>query len=682
MGPTGAAVSGLISRLGVRRNTSPYDSASWLLAAVVLAVVIPANDKIASNDVFFSAHDVSPLAWIVMLVVVLIALWLVLAGVLTLLKRKLQLTGYDIASSAIIFLIVWFFAGNALAGTLLQGAPALAPVAGLLVAAGVTLVARRFTMGSPLFIFASLAAVAPVLLAVFAGGAAQAATPIDFTPDPQRPSIVWVVSDELQYPLVFDGSGEIRPEFPNLKALQADSTTYTHAYSAANYTDYAVPSMLTGISDIAEQGPERMQEVRANIGIVPSLASEYSVVMESPLYRFECDTSDCASVGAAADGNVASRMLGFAADTAAIAGRTALARPFSDAFPSLDGKWRDFWSGGDEFGDNAEGNSVGKAIAGLRVAEQTAPNAPVFAFWHTIRTHAPWNVDREGKEIYPSRLPIVDDAHMVGSNKAGTYSTPELQSIERRLYANSAVDFDRQLGLLIAELKATGRYDNTIIVVTADHGAGITVEADRRIGDTLEQRWTEVAHVPLMVKDPNQTEAATVVAPRSTGQIARTVLNTVGATPPAGMAIAPDLSSDLSKGPVFATVAGGIMTPWVYQDAPEPDPWQLQDLTPVNPDYPFAIGIDDELLGQPVPSGWVPVGTESIDAIPGESTQQLVVVERTAGTCSPDATTGLVSSGGVVTGSVLWQSSNSNAPDRGWAIAPKAESYEFWCVSG
>ena len=673
-------MSGVIARLGIRRNSSPFDSASWLLAVVVLAVVIPANDKIAANDVFFSAHGVSPIAWVVVLAVALVGLWFVLAGILTLLKRRLKPTGYDIAASAIIFFIAWFFAGNALTATLFQGAPVLAPIAGLVVGAAVAILARRFTMGSPLFIFASIAAVAPVILAVFAGGAAQAATPLAFSPDPQRPSIVWVVSDELQYPLVFDGDGQVRPEFPNLKALQANSTTYTHAYSAANYTDYAVPSMLTGISDIAEQGPDRMQEVRANIGIVPSLASEYSVVMESPLYRFECDTSDCASVGAPADGSLASRMLGFAADTAAIAGRTALARPFSDAFPSLDGKWRDFWSGGDEFGDNAEGNSVGKAIAGLRVAEQTAPTAPIFAFWHTIRTHAPWNVDREGKEIYPSRLPIVDDAHMVGSNKAGTYSTPELQSIERRLYANSAIDFDRQLGMLIAELKAIGRYDNTIIVVTADHGAGITVEADRRVGDTLQQRWSEVAHVPLLVKDPNQTEPSTVAAPRSTGQIARTVLNAAGATPPAGLAVSPDLSTDLPKGPVFATVAGGVMTPWVYQGAPESDPWLAQDLTPVNPAYPFAIGIDDSLLGAPVPQGWVPVETDSIDAIEGESTKQLIVVTRVPGTCDPGATTGLVSSKGNVTGSVLWQSEGSNAPDRGWAIVPKTDSYEFWCT--
>ena len=675
-------MSRFTARLGERRNTSAFDSASWLLAAAVLAVVIPANEKIAANDVFFSAHGVSQIAWVAVLAVALVALWLLLAGVLTVLKKRLQPASYDIAASAIMFVVAWFLAGNVLTQTLFTGVPVLGPIIGLAVAAGVTLLARRFTMGSPLFVFASIAAVAPLVLSVFAGSAAAAATPLAFAPDSQRPSIMWIVSDELQYPLVFDQAGKIRPEFPNLQALQADSTTYTHAYSAANYTDYAVPSMLTGISDIAAEGPERMQEVRANIGIVPSLASEYSVVMESPIYRFECDTTDCASVGSAKDSNVVSQYLGFAADTAAIAGRTALSRPFSDAFPSLDGKWRDFWSGGDEFGDNAEGNSVSKAIAGLRRAEQAAPGAPIFSFWHTIRTHAPWNVDREGKEIDPSRLPIVEEAHMVGSNKAGTYSTPELQSIERRLYANSAIDFDRQLGQLIAELKATGRYDNTIIVLTADHGATMTVEADRRVGDTLEQRWAEVAHVPLMVKDPNQVEPATVVAPRSTGQIARTVLIAAGATAPPELALSPDLSKDLARGPVFATVGGGVMTPWVYEGVAEPDPWLPEDLTPPSLEHPFAIGIDQALLGGPVPSGWQQVETAAVDAIEGASTQQLVVVERQPGACDPGVTTGLVSSGGVVTGSVLWQSATSNAPDRGWAIVPKSETYEFWCRAG
>lgn len=163
------------ARLGDRRNTSAYDSASWLLALVILAVVIPANDKIAANEVFFSAHGVSQIAWVLVLAVVLVALWLLLAGVLTVLKKRLQSASYDVAASAIMFVVAWFLAGNALTQTIFSGAPALGPIIGLVVAAGVMLLARRFTMGSPLFVFASIAAVAPLVLSTFAGSAAAAA---------------------------------------------------------------------------------------------------------------------------------------------------------------------------------------------------------------------------------------------------------------------------------------------------------------------------------------------------------------------------------------------------------------------------------------------------------------------------------------------------------------------------
>ena len=425
-----------------------------------------------------------------------------------------------------------------------------------------------------------------------------------------------------------------------------------------------------------------MDKVRSGIGIVPSLAAQYSVVMQSPIYHFECDTTACASAGSDEDSNIFAQYLNFAKDSIAVAGRTSLAPPFYFAFPSLDGKWRDFWSGGDEFGDNAEGNSVNKAIAGINLAHQLTPGRPLFAFWHTIRTHAPWSVDRAGKEIYPSRLPIVDGAHMVGSDRDGLYTSPELESIERRLYANSVVDFDRQLGELLATLKEDGLYDNTMIIVTADHGAGITVSRERRMGDTEQQMWTEVAHVPLMIKGPNQVTPEVVTAPRSVGQIAQTVVDTAGATTAPELTLAPNLSADLAHGPVFTTIAyGGVFTPWVYQGAPEPTPWVLEDLNPPDPNHPFAIGINLGLLDNPIPAGWSKVEGTVIDALPGESDQQLLVIDRASESCPKGQRVGLVSSAGKVIGSVLWEQGRQavGPQTRGWAIVPRSTRYEIWC---
>ena len=678
--------STLASRVGPRTNTGAANNASWIMAVAILAVVIPASDKIAANEVFFAAHGVEPLAWIVLLVAALALGWLVLTLLLSLLGRATSPRVFDIVTSVSMLLVTWFFVGNVLARTLLSGVPVLGPVVGLVVAAAITLLARRFAMGSVLVVFAGIAAAVPLIATVLSGPASTTKDAYAFDAQEDRPNIVWVVADELQYPLPLTQDGQVRPEFPNLRALQQDATTYTRAYTAANYTDYAVPSMLAGISDAAGQGTDRMQQVRSGIGIIPGLASEYSIVMDSPIFSFDCETSACASVGAGSDVGAVARYWGFAKDTLAIAGRTALAAPFSDLFPSLDGKWRDFWSGGDEFDESSQASSVASAIAGIDQVVAADPGTPFFAFWHTIRTHAPWVVDRDGQAIFPFRVPIVEGAHMLGAEPDQTYTTEELKSLQRRLYAASAVDFDRQLGDLVDDLKAKGLYEDTMIVVTADHGATMTDGADRRVGDTLVQRWSEIAHVPLIVKAPGQAEPQVVTEPRSTGQIAATVLATAGATPTADEGLSPDLSAVVPGGPVFSTVAGGVMTPYPYAGVAEVDPWAQDDLSPPDPRYPFAVGIDTALLDAPVPDGWVEVSEVDVRALPGQSQQQAVIVDRASSACAAGDAAGLVSLDGTVIGSVLWEGPAGSSDDttRGWSIVPKADpaDYRFWCRAG
>ncbi len=73
----------------------------------------------------------------------------------------------------------------------------------------------------------------------------------------------------------------------------------------------------------------------------------------------------------------------------------------------------------------------------------------------------------------------------------------------------------------------------------------------------------------------------------------------------------------------------------------------------------------------------------TVEALPGESEQQLVIVDRESAACGSDVTAGLVSVDGTVVGSVLWEGPAGSSDDqtRGWAIVPKAEpaAYSFWC---
>lgn len=666
-------LAAVTSRIGPRANTSPFDAACWMMAMLFLAVVIPAMDAIARNDAFFAAHGVGVITWFMAVVVVLSLLGLLLFA-LTRGASALPEPYGDLVLTASTFLLAWFAIGNVLTRTAFAGLPNLGWVAGAILAVGLALAARRWRAGRALLACAAVASIAPVALSALETGSAPVAS-LEFDQTADRPSLAWIISDELQYPLVIDAQGKVRPQFPNLARLQRDATTYTHAYSVANYTDFAVPAMMNGIADVSKVTD--VDRMRASRGFIPGLASEYAIVMQSPIYRFECDDPSCVTAADTreADGeSVVDRLRVLIADTAAVAGRT-LGPPYADMFPSLDGKWRDFWAGGDEFGSGASGSTVDAVIARWKRAQESG--APTFTFWHSIRTHAPWSVDREGKDIYPPRLPVVEGAHMVGTDKTGLMRSAELASMERRLYANAAVDFDRQLGRLMDALDAAGTYDNTFILVTADHGAGITFTGDRRYGDSLVQRWTEVAHVPLLVKQPGQRQARVVSEPRSNGQIAQTILDAAGATPAQGLNLSPSLDSALPGAPVFSTIAGGKGKPWVYDGAPQPDPWALDDITPPDPDHPFAIGIDPSLLGHPVPAGWIPAQAP-LTVLPGQSSQQLIVAQGPAAQCT--GAVGLVSADDRIIGSILWEEKDRSDGRWGWAIVPKAEDYRVWCT--
>lgn len=78
------------------------------------------------------------------------------------------------------------------------------------------------------------------------------------------------------------------------------------------------------------------------------------------------------------------------------------------------------------------------------------------------------------------------------------HDAPDLEEIRRR-YRLEAEAADRAIGELIADLRAAGRYDESLIVFTSDHGEGLgehgTVGHARHLYD-------ELLHVPLIIKPP------------------------------------------------------------------------------------------------------------------------------------------------------------------------------------
>ncbi len=101
----------------------------------------------------------------------------------------------------------------------------------------------------------------------------------------------------------------------------------------------------------------------------------------------------------------------------------------------------------------------------------------------------------------------------------------------KELYAAEIKYQDQQIGRLMADLKARGLLDDTVVVVTADHGQGL-----------MEHEWAahrllyqEQVHVPLIVRVPGVKSQAVVRDLVRTTDVFPTILDYLGVQAPAAV---------------------------------------------------------------------------------------------------------------------------------------------------
>lgn len=116
------------------------------------------------------------------------------------------------------------------------------------------------------------------------------------------------------------------------------------------------------------------------------------------------------------------------------------------------------------------------------------------------------------------------------------------RKVLRAVYLGLAAEVDHHIGRLLDYLRASGQYDDTLIVVTGDHG--------EMLGDHFmwgkESVLDPALHVPLIIRDPrSRAEAGSVVeALTESIDVAPTILEWLGRQPPAafnGRALTPFL---------------------------------------------------------------------------------------------------------------------------------------------
>jgi len=182
-----------------------------------------------------------------------------------------------------------------------------------------------------------------------------------------------------------------------------------------------------------------------------------------------------------------------------------------------------------------------KVLAAALDKMRRSIDQPTFLFLGTVDTHGPWIARHPWLEHYdpgPYHGPFQEfgTAFDLGitPDSMGCAKVPPPRDLQRlRAIYDSAVSYqDARLGDLVATLQKWGIYDQTLIIVTADHGEEM-FEHDRcGHGGSLVET---LVHVPLLVHYPAGFPGGAVVDEGVEAvDVVPTILDAIGVAPPPG----------------------------------------------------------------------------------------------------------------------------------------------------
>jgi arylsulfatase A-like enzyme len=172
----------------------------------------------------------------------------------------------------------------------------------------------------------------------------------------------------------------------------------------------------------------------------------------------------------------------------------------------------------------------------MRVMERSHDGGrPFFMFLNYMDAHAPYAPPRPFNRIYPG---AVDHSISDGRNAEMFWllarGTATLGDREREHYISQydggIAYMDQQLAELIRHLKEAGLYENTLIIITSDHGEAL---GERNLLGHGISVYQDQVGVPLIVKYPGQNRGETVSREVGHTDILPTVLEVSGTPMPA-----------------------------------------------------------------------------------------------------------------------------------------------------
>ncbi|HET7271471.1 MAG TPA: sulfatase, partial [Rubrobacter sp.] len=165
---------------------------------------------------------------------------------------------------------------------------------------------------------------------------------------------------------------------------------------------------------------------------------------------------------------------------------------------------------------------------GIEYLERADEGQPFFLVMDSFDPHEPWDPPEEYVRLYSDgyadRNPIVPN---YGSSD--WIDDTELERM-KALYSGEVTMVDRWFGHFLDKMESTGRMDDTLLIVVADHGVALGEHG--ATGKPYGALWPELTDIPLFIRHPEGKGAGqTTDYFASTHDIAPTILGAVGLLP-------------------------------------------------------------------------------------------------------------------------------------------------------
>jgi hypothetical protein len=339
-----------------------------------------------------------------------------------------------------------------------------------------------------LFLFSS-----PITPLVTSSGSVAAADVEVGDPAP----VVMVVFDELPLASLLGPNDHIDPSlFPNFASLADDGTWYRDDTTVAGFTPQAVPALLTGQYPEDEDTLPVAASHEENLFTL--LGDDYHLHASEGWTRL-CPPNLCEQTGTA-EGAALPRLINQAGELwweRASPDRATVSR-------------KDRWET-----SRRRRQQVEEFIDGL---DSDDGGRPRLDFLHVLLPHVAYEYLPTGQRYTAPPFPAGDFF--------GAWLDEDVASAARQRHLLQLMYTDRLLGQVLDRLRQLDRYDESLVVVTADHGAGFVPGSPLR--EISEDNLHEVAWTPLIIKSPHQTSGGLDDTPVRSIDVLPTIADVLG----------------------------------------------------------------------------------------------------------------------------------------------------------